>query len=55
MANAMDSVLGHHTSNERQPATMPDLSNNQPCQPSQQSYVEDTTQQTSGTGGKDPC
>ena len=54
MANTMDSVLGHHTPEERQPATIPELSHNQPHEPSQQSYVEDSTQQTSPTGRKDP-
>ena len=45
MANPMDSVLGHYTSLERQPPLVPELSNNQPHQPSKQSQNEDHTEQ----------
>ena len=33
MANPMDPVLSHHTSQERQPAAVPELPNNKPHQP----------------------
>ena len=36
MANSVDPVLGHHTSQERQPAAVPELSNDQPHQPPKQ-------------------
>ena len=36
-------VIGHHTSQERQPAGVPELENYQPQQPSEQSHAEDYT------------
>ena len=36
----MDPVLSHHTSQERQPATMPELPNNKPHQSPKQSHAE---------------
>ena len=40
MANHVDPVLGHHISQERQPAEMPELPNDQPHQPLLQSHTE---------------
>ena len=53
MANPMDPVLSHHTSQERQPAAVSDLSNNQPHQSTKQSYAEDHTEQIEATSGED--
>ena len=53
MANPMDSVLSHHTSQERQPAAVPALLNNQPQQSPKQSHAEDHTVQIEATSGKD--
>ena len=44
MANPMDPVLSHHTSQERQPAAMPKLPNNKPHQSPKQSHAEDHTE-----------
>ena len=41
MANPVDPVLSHHTSQERQPAAVPELLNDWPHQPSMQSHAED--------------
>ena len=49
MANPMDPVLSHHTSQERQPAAVPELLNNQPHQPPKQSHAEDLTEQIETT------
>ena len=49
----MDPVLSHHTSQERQPAALPELLNNQPHQPLKQSYAEDHTEQIEATSGED--
>ena len=38
MANPMDSDLSHYTTQERQPAAVPELPNNQPQQSPKQSY-----------------
>ena len=45
MANPLDPVLSHHTSQERQPAAVPELPNDQPHQPYKQSHAEDHTEQ----------
>ena len=45
MANPVDPILGHHTSQERQPAAVPALLNDQPHQPPKQSHAEDHTEQ----------
>ena len=45
MANSVDPVLGHHTSQERQPAAMLQLLDDKPHQPSRQSCAEDCTEQ----------
>ena len=39
----MDPVLSHHTSQERQPAAVPELPNNKPHQSPKQSHAEDHT------------
>ena len=45
MAKPMDPVLSHHTSQERQPAAVPELLNNKPHQSPKQSHAEDHTEQ----------
>ena len=44
MANPMDRVLSRHTSQERQPAAMPELPNNKPHQSPKQSHAEGHTE-----------
>ena len=44
MANLMDQVLSHHTSQERQPAAVPELPNNKPHQSPKQSHAEGHTE-----------
>ena len=46
-------VLSHHTSQERQPAAVPALPNNLPHQSPKQSYAEDHTEQIEATSGKE--
>ena len=46
MANPVDLVLSHHTSQERQPAAVPELPNDQPLQSPKQSHTEDHTEQS---------
>ena len=53
MANTVDLVLSHHTSQERQPAAVPELPNNQPRQSPKQSHAEDHTEQIEATSGED--
>ena len=53
MANPMDSFLSLHTSQERQPAAVPELPNNQPHQSPSQSHAEDYTEQIKATSGED--
>ena len=53
MANSMDPVLSHHTSQERQPAAAPELLNNKPHQSPKQSHAEDHTEQIEATSGED--
>ena len=53
MANPMDPVLNHHTSQERQPAAVPELRNNKPHQSPKQSYAEDHTEQIEATSRED--
>ena len=53
MANHMDPVLSHHTSQERRPAAVPELPNNQPHQSPKQSHAEDHTEQMEATSGED--
>ena len=44
MANPMDPVLSHHTSQERPPAAMPELPNNKPHLSPKQSHAEGHTE-----------
>ena len=54
MANPMDPVLSHHTSQERQPAAVSELPNNtKPHQSPKQSHAEDQTEQIEATIGED--
>ena len=41
MPNTVDPVLSHHTSQERQPAAVPELQNDQPHQLPKQSQADD--------------
>ena len=41
----VDPVLSHHTSQEMQPAAVPELPNNKPHQSPKQSHAEDHTEQ----------
>ena len=50
---SMDPVLSHHTSQERQPTTAPELPNDQPHQPPKQSHAEDHTEQIKATSRED--
>ena len=53
MANPVDPVLSHHTSQERQPAAVPELPNSQPHQPPKQSLAEDHTEQIEAASRED--
>ena len=53
MANPMDLVLSHHTSQEKQPAAVAELPNNQLHQSPKQSHGEDHTEQIEATSGED--
>ena len=53
MANPLDPVLSHHTSQERQPAAVPELPNDQPHQSPKQSHAKDHTEQIEATRGED--
>ena len=53
MANPVDPVLSHHTSQERQPAVVPELPNDQPHQSPKQSLAEDDNEQIEATSGED--
>ena len=53
MANPVDPVLNHHTSQERQPAAVSELPNDQPHQSHKQSHAEDHTEQIKATSGED--
>ena len=53
MANRMDLVLSHHTSQERQPAAVPELTINQTHQLPKQNHAENHTEQIETTGGED--
>ena len=55
MASPMDPVLSHRTSQERQPAAVPELPNTQLHQSPKQSHAEDHTEQIEATGGEDYC
>ena len=49
----MDPVLSHHTSQQRQPAAVPELPNNKPHQSRKQSHAEDHTELIKATSGED--
>ena len=51
--STMDPVLSHHTSQERQPAAVPELPNNKPHQSPKQTHAEDHTKQIEATSGED--
>ena len=53
MANPMDPVLSHHTSQEKQPAAVSELPNNRPYQSPKQSHAEDHTEQIEATSEED--
>ena len=53
MANPMDPVLSYHTSQEMQPAAVPELPNSKPQQSPKQSHAEDHTEQIAATSGED--
>ena len=53
MANPLDPVISHHTSQERQPEAVPELPNDQPHQPSKQRHADDHTEQTEATSRED--
>ena len=48
-----DPVLGHHTSQEKQTAAVPELPKDQPHQSSKQSHAEDHTEQIEAASGED--
>ena len=52
-ANPMDPVISHYTSQERQPAALPELPSNKPHQSPKQSNVEEHTEQIEATSGED--
>ena len=52
MANPVDPVLIHHTWQERRPAAVPKLPNDEPHQPPKQSHAEDHTEQVEATCGE---
>ena len=52
MANPVDQALSHYTYQERQPAAVPELLNDQPPK---QSHAEDHTEQIEATSGEDHC
>ena len=46
-------LTSHHTSQERQPAAVQELPNNQPHQSSKQSHAENHTEQIEAASGED--
>ena len=53
MANLVDQVRSHHTSQERQSAAVPELPNSKPHQSPKQAHAEEHTKQIEGTSRKD--
>ena len=53
MANTLNPGFSYYTSQERQPATVPELPNDQPHQSSKQSHAEEHTEQIEATSGED--
>ena len=52
MANPVDPGLSHHISQEKQPAAVPELPNNQPHQSSKQSHAEDHVEKLEAASGE---
>ena len=52
MANTVDPILSYQTSQEKQPAAVPELQNNQPHQSPKQSHAEDHTEQIEARSGE---
>ena len=52
MANPVDPFLSHYTSQERQPAAVPELPNDQLHQLHKHSHAEGPTEQIEATGGE---
>ncbi|WP_419612138.1 hypothetical protein, partial [Thiolapillus sp.] len=48
-------AVGHHTSEEGQPAAVPEPSTVQPHQPPKQSHAENNTEQIETASGEDHC
>ena len=53
MANPVDPVLSHHASQERQPAAVSELLNDQPLQSPKLGHAENHTEQIEATIGED--
>ena len=53
MADPVDQVLSHHTSQERQSAAVSELLNDQPYQSPKQSHAEDRTEEIEATSRED--
>ena len=53
MANPVDQVLGHHISQGRQPAAVPELLSDQPHQSLKQSHAEDHIRHTEAASAED--
>ena len=53
MANPVEPVLSHHTSQERQLTAVPELPNDQPHQSPKQSHAEDHAEQIEVASGED--
>ena len=49
MANTVDPVISHHTYQEKQPAIVAELLNDQPHQSAKQRHAEDHTEQIEDT------
>ena len=55
MAKPLDPVVGHHISQERQPAAVPELPNDQLHQQPKQSHAEDHADQIELTSRENHC
>ena len=55
MANHVDPVPGHHTSQEIQLSAVPDPPSDQPDEPPKQGHAEDHTEQTEAARGEHGC
>ena len=54
MANSVNPVLSHHTSQERKPAVL-ELPNSKPHQSTKQRHAENHTEQIEATSREDHC